>query len=63
MTSGTSLKRNCKTNEFYKNKKGQAKMLVLFFNGIKRLVTAFPSWLDTLSSQVKTRLQTAKERL
>lgn len=50
-------------------------MLVLFFaqhteekylcnfNGIKRLVTAFRSWLNTLSSQVETRLQTAKERL
>ena len=59
MTSGTSLKLNYKTNEFYKKKKGQAKCLsyfLQFFNGIKRLVTAFPSWLDTLSSQVETRL-------
>lgn len=33
------------------------------FNGIKRLATAFLSWLNTLSSQVGTRLQTTKERL
>lgn len=50
-------------------------MLVLFFctayggkylcnfNGTKWLVSVFLSWLNTLSSQVKTQLQTAKERL